>query len=587
MMLKPLTQRQEFEILRGQLENERSSFLSHWRDLGDFISPRRPRFTVTDVNRGERKNLKIVDTTPSLAARTLRSGMMSGITSPARPWFRLTTTDPDRAESSAVKDWLGVVTQRMAHTFLRSNAYNILPIVYGDMGTFATSAFSIEEDFTGKVMRFQAHPIGSYMIANDENLQVRTFFREFRMTVRQMIGRWGIVDGDRSRIDWSRFSTHVKSLWTQGQAEAWIDVRHVIDPNPIYDKRKPESKFKEFRSCYYEAGTQVGGSANYMDAQLEDRYLSEKGYDYYPVLCPRWEVNGEDVYGTDCPGMTALGDIKQLMTGEKRSAEAIDKMVRPPMTGPTSLRSQRASILPGDITYVDAREGQQGFRPSHEVNPKIQELEAKQAQVRERVRRAYYEDLFLMMAESDRRDITAREIDERHEEKLLALGPVLEQLNQDALDPMIDIAFNLMERQGEIPPPPPDLEGQPLKVEYISIMAQAQKLAGIAGVERFAGFVGQVATVTQNPDTLDKVNIDRLIDAYGEMTSVPPGIVRSEEDLNAIRAQKQKAAQSARLMETLQQGADTAKSLSQANTGGDNALTALLQQTNAGALAPA
>lgn len=586
MMIKSLTQRQEFEILRSQLDSERSSFMSHWRDLGDFVSPRRPRFNVTDVNRGERKNQKIIDTTPTLAARTLRSGMMSGITSPARPWFRLTTTDPDRAESSAVKDWLNVVTTRMSHIFLRSNAYNVLPIVYGDMSTFATSAFSIEEDFKGNVVRFLAHPIGSYMIANDENLQVRTFFREFRMTVRQMIGRWGIVNGDRQNIDWSKFSTHVKSLWIQGLGETWIDIRHVIDQNPNFDARKLESKYKAFRSCYYEAGSSLGSNTNYMDPASEDRYLSEKGYDYFPVLCPRWEVNGEDVYGTDCPGMTALGDIKQLMTGEKRSAEAIDKMVRPPMTGPTSLRSQRASILPGDITYVDAREGQQGFRPSHEVNPKIQELEMKQAQVRNRIQRAYYEDLFLMLAKDLRNDrATAAEISEKKEEKLLALGPVLEQLNQDALDPMIDIVFDIGHRQNQFPPPPPDMEGQPLKVEYTSIMAQAQKLAGISGQERFLGAMGQIAPLY--PGVFQKVNLDRWIDIYGEQLSLSPGIVRSEDDTAAIRAQDAKAQQAAQQMEMLQQGADTAKSLSETDTGGDNALTRMLQQTNAGALAPA
>jgi len=85
----------------------------------------------------------------------------------------------------------------------------------------------------------------------------------------------------------------------------------------------------------------------------------------------------------------------------------------------------KASILPGDITYQDVREGQQGFKPVYQVDPRINELEQKQAQVRQRIQRAFYEDLFLMLANDYRNDRpTAREIDERHEEKLLALGPV-------------------------------------------------------------------------------------------------------------------------------------------------------------------
>lgn len=212
-------------------------------------------------------------------------------------------------------------------------------------------------------------------------------------------------------------------------------------------------------------------------------------------MAPRWEVAGEDSYGTDCPGMMSLGDNKQLQVGEKMSAQAVEKMIKPPMIGPTSLRQQKASILPGDITYVDTREGMQGFRPAHEINFNISALEAKQDQVRMRIKSAYFEDLFLMLASSDRRQITASEIDERHEEKLLALGPVLEQLNQDLLDPLIDNAYAIMDAQGYIPPAPEEIAGQALKIEYVSIMAQAQKLISIGSVDRFSGFVGQLMQI--------------------------------------------------------------------------------------------
>ena len=100
---------QEYQLLRAQLENERASFLSHWKSLADFILPRRPKFNTYDVNRGERRSQNIIDSTATLASRTLRSGMMGGVTSPARPWFKLTTPDPDLAESGEVKNWLATV----------------------------------------------------------------------------------------------------------------------------------------------------------------------------------------------------------------------------------------------------------------------------------------------------------------------------------------------------------------------------------------------------------------------------------------------------------------------------------------------
>lgn len=569
--------RKDLEILRATLDQERSSFISHWRDIGDHVSPRRGRWMVSDANKGDRRNQRIIDSTGTLALRTLKSGMMSGITSPARPWFRLTHPDPQFAEFGAVKEWLHIVSERMTGVFLKSNLYNALPTVYGDLGGFGTAALFVEEDFD-EVVRFYAFPIGSYMIALNDRLKVDVFVREFRMTVRQLVKKFGKRNG--KEYDWSNFSQHVQDNWKKGNHDVWIDVVHVIKPNDEYDEKKLSSKHKRYASKYYEKGS-AGSGQNYMEG-TKDLFLREAGYDFFPVLCPRWETTGEDIYGTNCPGMEALGDVKQLQLGEKRIHQAIEKMINPPMTAPTSLRGQSSSILPGDITFVDTREGQQGFRPAHEINPRIVEMENKQMQVRERVRRAFFEDLFLMLSQSDRREITAREIDERREEKLLALGPVLEQLNQDLLDPLIDITFDIMTRQGLIPEPPEELRNVAIKVEYISIMAQAQKLIGISGMERFMGFAGQLAQF--NPEVVDKIDFDQALDVYGEMTSVAPGVVRSDDKVNEIRSAKQKAMQQQMQAQTMRDVTGSIKDLSGADMEGDNALTRLMDQAQAGSV---
>ena len=554
------------------MEAERASFMPHWRDLADYVLPRRPQFSITETNKGERRNLKIIDSTATLAARTLRSGMMSGVTSPARPWFRLSTPDPSLAEFGPVKDWLHIVSQRMSTVFLRSNLYNALPTVYGDIGVFATAAMGIEEDFDG-VIRCYPFSLGSYAIANNDRLKVDVFSREFRLTVRQTVQKFGKLNERSGSADWSVFSDRVKEAYDRGNLDQWVDICHVIQPNQEYNSNSLTSKRYKYQSVYYDKTT----------SDQEEKYLRDSGYDYFPVLCPRWEVSGEDVYGTECPGMTALGDTKALQLLQKRKSQAIEKHINPPMTAPTSLRSQRASILPGDITYVDERDGQKGFRPVHEVKPDIQGVVLDIQEHQHRIRRAYYEDLFLMLATSDRRQITAREIDERHEEKLLAVGPVLEQLNQDLLDPLIDVTFNIMVRQGLIPEPPEELQGMDLKVEYVSIMHQAQKLAGLAGIERFSAYVGQLATV--NPEVIDKIDMDQAIDEYGEITGVPPRIVRPDEMVAEMRQARAQAAQTQQQAMTMAEGAKTAKDLSGASLDGNNALTALLRQAQAGQIA--
>lgn len=567
--LKPQTKRQELESLRQQMVNEQSSFTPIWRDVADITQPFRARFSLSDTNRGDRRNKKIMNGEATLASRTLRAGMMSGITSPARPWFKLTTPDPDLAETPAVKEWLDTVNRRMSNVFLRSNLYQALPIVYGDVGNFSVAAMLIDEDIEN-VMRFYTFPIGSYRIANDAKLRVRVFQRDFRMTARQIVEKFQQED------DWSNISNTVKDAWDRQDTEAWFDICHIIRPNPNYDPKKLESKYKRFESVYYERGSNNSGR-DYMSDPVEgEKFLSEKGYDYFPVLCPRWEVAGEDVYGTDCPGFTALGDNGQLQLMEQRHNEAIAKMIRPPMQAPTSLQKTKASILPGDITYVNDMDGRSGFRPVYETDPRTDKVEIKIERIEQRISRAYYQDLFLMLATSDRREITAREIDERHEEKLLALGPVLEQLNQDLLDPLIDIAFFMMSEQGMIPDAPEELQGMPLKVNYVSIMAEAQKLVGVSSVERFLGFVQNVAGFDQT--VLFKVDTQQMVDVYGDILSIPPKIIRSDEDAQAMQAEVARAQQAKERMERIQMGAQAANQLAGADMSGDTALTRVVDE---------
>ena len=184
------------------------------------------------MNKGERRNLKIIDSTATLSSRTLRSGMMSGITSPARPWFRLTTEDPGMSEGGAVKRWLHTVTERMGTVFLKSNLYNTLATVYGDLGTFATGAMMIEEDFDD-VIRCYCFPIGSYMIGQSEKYKVDIFFREMQMTVRQVVYKFADRKPDGS-FDLLIFSPGVKYAWENNQREQWVSVCHVVMPNDDY-----------------------------------------------------------------------------------------------------------------------------------------------------------------------------------------------------------------------------------------------------------------------------------------------------------------------------------------------------------------
>jgi hypothetical protein len=310
--------------------------------------------------------------------------------------------------------------------------------------------------------------------------------------------------------------------------------------------------------------------------------LAHEGYDEFPALVARWETSGDDVYGTNWPGLAALGDIKQLQTMTKRGGQATEKWVNPPMTGPASLKSAAASIIAGNITFNDVTQGQLGFRPVHELaqlGAGIAALREDKLEVQERIKDCFLVPLFLMLANLDDRQRTATEIMERKEEKLLITGPVLEQVSQDVLGPVITRTFNAAMRKGMIPPPPDALQGAQLVPRYISIMASAQKQTGLAGMDRFAGFVAQMAQV--DPSVLDTVNADELVEEYGEGSGIAPQIMRSEEEVHQIRAARQQAAEAEKAAQNIGPVAGAAKDLAETPMDGNTALSHLMASSTA------
>ncbi len=534
----------------AQLEQERETFEPHWRELSDFIIPRGSRFLTSEANRGDRRNNKIVDPTATMANRTLSSGMMSGITSPARPWFKLATPDPEMMDYGPVKLWLETVQNRMNDMFNKSNLYQSLPLVYSSLGTFATGAMAVLDD-EEDVIRTMPFPVGSYYIANSPRLSVDTSFRKFSMTVRQLVREFGL----------NNVSSSTKSSFENGSYEKWVDVVHAVYPNMNRETGKMNAKNKAFRSVYFE----VGGD--------NDKVLRESGYDEFPIMAPRWEVNGEDVYGSSCPGMIALGQVKALQLEQRRKAQQIDKQTNPPMIGPTSLKTQRVSLLPGDITYVDQVTGAEGLRPAYQVNPNLGDLLGDIQDTRQLINSAYFVDLFMMLQNVNTRSMPVEAVIEMKEEKLLMLGPVLERLNDEFLDPLIDRAFSMMARKNMLPEPPQEMQGMPLRIEYISVMAQAQKAIGLSSLERFVGFVGNLASA--KPEALDKLDVDQAIDNYAVMSGVSPTVVVPQEQAQQTRSDRAQQQQQAMAMQTGMAAVQGAKTLSEAKTADPNLLTAL------------
>jgi len=548
---------QKLDARMKAMQIDRDSFDSHWSDIRDLIAPHRGRGlsgnSASEDTDGSEKGGQIYDTTGLDAVKTTAAGMQSGLTPQSRPWFRLGFSDFDVSDSYAVRTWLSEVERRMRAVFAGSNFYNACFNTYSELAAFQTAAFSIVEDFD-TVIHCRPFTIGEYYLATGPRGNVNTFVRKPWMTAIQMVEEFG-----REAV-----SAQVKNAYdTQGNSETQYQVIHFIEPNDDRIDLK-DARARMYRSIWYEASGNDG------------KPLRVRGFDEFPVMCPRWDVVGNAVYGTGGPGMDALPDVKGLQKMRENYYIATDMAINPPLQAPSDMRYEEINDIPGGMSYVNNMNGQRpGIQPLHEVEVNPEKIQTAMMQDRVSVERKFYVDLFRMISSMPLRSgTTATEIAERHEEKLLILGPVLERIQSEMLNPSIDRTFAIMLRLGSIPPPPPEIQGRPIKVEYVGLLAQAQKIVCLGAVETFAGFVGSVSAVA--PDVLDKVDFDETLELYADGLGISPTILRPDAEVQAIRearAQKQQAEQQGASMLA---AADGAKTLSETDMASDSALNQML-----------
>ena len=534
------------------MKDVRRTWDPHWLDLSDYILPFNGRGLTGDdesrENNGSKRHSKIIDGTATYAINVFNAGMQSGVTSPARPWFKMGLADRELAEFGPVKDWLFIVQTELYKTFGRSNFYNSVHALYNELGCFGTGALAVYESFKYGI-RCRPFTIGEYYMAVDANLRVDTFYHNYWMTVNQMIQEFGQ----------DRVSKSVKQLYESNSTEKLIQCTRAIEPS---DSRitLPGAEDFPYRSMHFET-----------KGSVDDGFLQVGGFDDFPIMAPRWDVVGRDVYGTS-PGMHLLGDIKMLQIMQEKSLMAINKQVDPPLKAPGTMESQMVNSMPGGISYSSETNGSEGLGALYQVNLDVNAVEAKIANVQLAIRRGYYNDLFMMISQntSAGKRMTATEVAERHEEKLLMLGPAMERLHSELLDPAIGRTFNILLANGKIPPPPPEVQGQSIEVEYISVLAQAQKMVGLSSIDRLMGYVGTWAQLF--PEMKHKVDAMSTVDDYADALGTPPSVVISTAEALESWNQEQQAMAMQNNMAMGGQAADAAKTLSETDTSGEDNL---------------
>jgi hypothetical protein len=487
----------------SQLRSDRYPFWTFWRELANYFLPKRYVWLQSDRERRvrEAKNPHVLDSTGTKAARVLASGMMNGITSPSRPWFKLRIPGFDD-EGGPFTQWADEVARLMMKVMGESNFYNSMAVLYLDLGVFGSAANLIYED-DETVIRCFNPALGEFYLGQDHRLQVNMFAREFSQTACQIVEWFGEEN----------CSDTVKSYYksTSGQTLTSVELVHLIEPNR--DELPIPSKFK-FVETYWEKG--MPGT----------KVLAQRGMNELPGIFPRWELTANDSYGTS-PAMDALGDVIQLQQETKRKAQGLDKMINPPVVADIQLQHRPTALMPNGITYVAGANGI-GVKPLYEVRAPIQEMTQDIRDIQVRIRETFFNELFQMISQLETVR-SATEIDARREEKLVLLGSVLERFENEALDPAINRIFAIMQRRKMLPPAPEDIQDESIEIQYVSILATAQQALAAAPTERWLGVIGNLAGLV--PEVLKIPDWDEVVRTYGLDIGVQARLMRTRDEV--------------------------------------------------------
>jgi hypothetical protein len=367
----------------------------------------------------------------------------------------------------------------------------------------------------------------------NEREQVDVNIRKCKYDVRQAYLKWGTNAGEK-------VLGFVKdNKWTEK-----ITIIHSVMPRSKRDDSKADSINMPFESRYIE--------------ESQKHLLSEGGYDEFPYFVPRQiKVSGE-VWGYS-QSMIALPDVKTLNSMSKTILKSAQKMVDPPIVVPNEGYILPFRTTAGAINFKEAGNQDTIDVIGAEVKGNIPIGLEMEEQRRNQIRRSMFVDLFMTLAKLDK-EMTAREVIERVNEKMLILGPILGRLMHELLDPLIHRTFSILLKRGKIPPVPQILLNQDgstknYTIVYISPLAKAQRLAEAKSINDFLVTISAIGNVI--PTVYDVIDADKIVKRLANIYNCPPDFLNSDEAIQGMREQRAQVQQMQQQLEMANLGMDS------------------------------
>jgi hypothetical protein len=517
---------------------ERTNAEQIWELLSEFVLPNQHGQFINREPKGDKRTVRLFDSTAIQANHDLASAIHSTLTNPATKWAKFRFSDDALNDDPESVAWLEDANEKFHDALNDSNFNNEISRAYKMFPALASMILMHEEkdvNADGEFSGFQFKAWHLAQVAWSENVSGRVdiIYRKFKMTARQAAERWGVnklPDAIKDNLEMSPDKEYefVHCVYPRAEKEVKINEVGRAAPN-----KRP------YASIYV--------------CKSHPMLMEDGGYYELPVHVVRWEVQPGEVYGRG-PGHIALPDVRTLNKAKELGLHAIAKAINPPILAEQRSVLSALDLRPGHVSVVKDIAGIREMV----TQARFDVTQFAVEDLRNNIRNIFFLDKLFLPDRRETGEMTAFEISVRTQQLQQVLGPTLGRLNSELLDPIVKRGFNMMLRGNAFLPLPAALreQGGGIEVEYVNALARSQKIEDLTAISQWIQELGLLAQV--RPEVVDNINVDEVARLSARRRGVPEAVVQDKRSVDEARQQRAQQAQQAQALEAGVQMADIA-----------------------------
>lgn len=488
------------------------------------------------------KQAELLDSTGTESARILASALMSGLFPASSRWAESWVEEASEADRVWLDDGSTTVWEWITRSNFDSSMFECM-LDFVVAGMFYLYIDELAEEEGGGFFFEQWALSSTWSSSSRPGGILDTFYREMFWTAEQAINYYGEENVSKTVVD------AAKTAPDKTFSFVWA----------IYPRPGKNGKFATtmpYASCHVERESK--------------KIIRERGYHECPIVAPRWQrIPGSD--NATGPVFEALPTIKQLQQVIRLNIAGLEMNVGGMWIAKDDgvLNPHTVKVGPRKIIVAADTDAMKPLINAVDQSKTILEIQRLQKQIRQ-----------AMMADHldppDRPgdQQTAYEVHVRVDLIRQLLGPTYGRTQSEGAAPLWRRCWGLAYRAGELGPAPPDLQGKPYTVKYVSPLARAQRGTDLAAMDRYEASL--LSETQLDPNVLDNYDTDEASRMRAELGGVPAKLMVKKEDVEKKRAQaaqdqqQQKSEQFSQeaLMQHIKGGGDNGNALAMAALAG-------------------